>query len=150
MRRTTLCLLFVFLMSFQLLADNHQQSIHLEQKGGPRDGNPLCFDMPLAYYYYDVKTQDIIIDGGGVVSYNCIPDIAPRVIQNTTLNTSQYVIASDVTAGKSVDNSRTNGQVTVTGDIEYEIEHTGEVRFCGGFKVDKGVKFSVKPSNYNK
>ena len=81
---------------------------------------------------------------------NCIPYIAPMVIQNTTLNKSQYVIASDVTAGKSVDNSRTSGQVTVTGDIEYEIEHTGEVRFCGGFRVDKGVKFSVKPSTYNK
>jgi hypothetical protein len=25
--------------------------------------------MPLAYYHYDVKTQDIIIDGNGVVSY---------------------------------------------------------------------------------
>ena len=81
---------------------------------------------------------------------NCIPYIAPLVIQNTTLNKSQYVIASDVTAGKSVDNSRTSGQVTVTGDIEYEIEHTGEVRFCGGFKVDKGVRFTVKPSTYNK
>ena len=81
---------------------------------------------------------------------NCIPYIAPLVIQNTTLNKSQYVIASDVTAGKAVDNNRTSGQVTVTGDIEYEIEHTGEVRFCGGFKVNKGVKFSVKPSTYNK
>ena len=60
------------------------------------------------------------------------------------------MIASDVTAGKSVDNNRTSGQVTVTGDIEYEIEHTGEVRLYGGFKVDKGVKFSVKPSTYNK
>ena len=81
---------------------------------------------------------------------NFIPYIAPMVIQNTTLNKSQYVIASDVTAGKAVDNNRTSGQVTVTGDIEYEIEHTGEVRFCGGFRVDKGVKFSVKPSTYNK
>ena len=89
---------------------------------------------------------------GTVMLYkrNCIPYIAPMVIQNTTLNKSQYVIATDVTAGKSVDNNRTSGQVTVTGDIEYEIEHTGEVRLCGGFRVDKGVKFSVKPSTYNK
>ena len=81
---------------------------------------------------------------------NCIPLIAPLVLQNTTINQSQYVIASDMTAGKAVDSGRTSGQVTITGDIEYEVEHTGEVRFCGGFKVDKGVKFSVKPSNYNK
>ena len=59
----------MFLMTFQLLADNNYHPISLEHKGGPRDGNPLCFDMPLAYYYYDVKTQDIIIEGGGVVSY---------------------------------------------------------------------------------
>ena len=25
--------------------------------------------MPLVYYYYDAKTQEIIIDGSGVVSY---------------------------------------------------------------------------------
>ena len=81
---------------------------------------------------------------------NCIPYIAPLVIQITTINKSQYVIASDMTAGKSVDNNRTSGQVTITGEIEYEVEHTGEVRLCGGFKVDKGVKFSIKPSNYNK
>ena len=82
--------------------------------------------------------------------HNNIPYIAPLVIQNTTLNKSQYVIASDVTAGMSVDNNRTSGQVTITGDIDYEIEHTGEVRLCGGFKVNQGVKFSVKPSDYNK
>lgn len=82
--------------------------------------------------------------------HNYIPYIAPLVIQNTTLDKSQYVIASDVTAGKSVDSGRTNGQVTVTGDIEYEIEHTGEVRFEGGFRVDKGVKFAVRPSIYDK
>ena len=37
--------------------------------GDDRTGFPIYFDMPLAYYHYDVKTQDIIIDGGGVVSY---------------------------------------------------------------------------------
>ena len=59
----------MFLMTFQLLAENHQQPISLEQKGGPRDGNPLCFDMPLAYYVYSPKDQYIIIDGHGAVSY---------------------------------------------------------------------------------
>ena len=40
-----------------------------KESGDNRSGNPLCFDMPLAYYHYDVKTHDIIIDGNGVVSY---------------------------------------------------------------------------------
>ena len=143
----------MLLMAFQLLADTSYHPISLEQKGGPRDGNPLYFDVPLAYYHYDVKTQEIIIDGNGTASYYDVVISSPvtsLVIQNTTLNKSQYVIASDLTAGKSVDSGRTSGQVTVTGDIEYEVEHTGEVRLCGGFKVDKGVKFSIKPSNYNK
>ena len=29
----------------------------------------MTYDMPLVYYYYDNKTQEIIIDGSGVVSY---------------------------------------------------------------------------------
>ena len=82
--------------------------------------------------------------------HNYIPYIAPLVLQNTTLDKSQYVIASDVIAGKSVDNNRTNGQVTITGNIDYEIEHTGEVRLCGGFMVNQGARFTVKPSAYNK
>lgn len=46
-------------------------AIVLNPKGSSddRSGSPLYFDMPLAYYHYDVKTQDIIIDGNGVVSY---------------------------------------------------------------------------------
>ena len=46
-------------------------AIVLNPKGPDKDrsGFPLYFDMPAAYYYYDVKTQEIIIDGGGAVSY---------------------------------------------------------------------------------
>ena len=49
----------------------NQEQIVLTQKGQvpSRDGLPLNFDMPLVYYYYDNKTQDIIIDGNGVLSY---------------------------------------------------------------------------------
>lgn len=34
-----------------------------------RDGQPLYFDIPDAYYNYDIKTQEIIIVGHGYVSY---------------------------------------------------------------------------------
>ena len=117
MKRALFFLSFMFLMTFQLLADTNCH---------PPNSTVMLYKR------------------------NCIPYIAPLVLQNTTINKSQYVIASDIIAGKSVDNNRTNGQVTVTGEIEYEVEHTGEVRLCGGFKVDRGVKFSIKPSNYNK
>ena len=48
-----------------------------------------------------------------------IPFIAPLVLQNTTLNNSQYVLASEVIAGKTVDNGRTSGNVTVADGAEY-------------------------------
>ena len=77
-----------------------------------------------------------------------IPYIAPLVLQNTTLENSQYVIASDVTAGKSVDSGRTNGDVTVAEGIEYEIEASGKVTLAGGFNGEKGALFSVHKSTF--
>ena len=86
-------LLFILLLlSFgkELIAENSQKKpINLEHvhQGGPRDGSPLFFDMPLAYYHYDVKTQDIIIDGGGVVSYYDVEISSP--VTNTVEMTTQ-------------------------------------------------------------
>ena len=68
MKRTTLFSIFV-LTAFNLLAQHYQQPISLEQKGGGRTGQPIAFDIPAAYYSYGPKTQEIIIDGGGAVSY---------------------------------------------------------------------------------
>ena len=61
----------LFFAMICLSAYANQEQIVLTPHGQQhdRDGLPLNFDMPLAYYYYDVKTQDIIIDGNGVVSY---------------------------------------------------------------------------------
>ena len=63
---------FILLFAmFCLFSYAKQEQIVLTQNGSlhDREGLPLNFDMPLAYYFYDNKTQDIIIDGGGVVSY---------------------------------------------------------------------------------
>ena len=60
---------FFVLFSLHLLAENNQQSIFLEHKGGNRDGLPMYQDLPQAYYCYDDKSQWIIIDGGGAVAY---------------------------------------------------------------------------------
>ena len=50
-------------------------------------GFPVYFDMPLAYYFYDNKTQDIIIDGNGVVSYYDVEISSP--VSNTVEMTTQ-------------------------------------------------------------
>lgn len=83
-----------------------------------------------------------------VYGHNRIPYIAPLVLQNTTLDNSQYVYATDVTAGRSVDNSRTDGDVTVADGVEYEIEATGKVILAGGFNVERGALFTVQKSTY--
>lgn len=79
---------------------------------------------------------------------NRIPYIAPLVLQNTTLNQSQYVIADEVLAGKAVDNGRTRGDVTVSNGTEFEIEASGKVTLTGGFNVERGALFSVLKSTY--
>lgn len=81
-------------------------------------------------------------------NHNYIPYIAPLVLQDVTLDNSQYVIASSVLVGNKVDNGRSFGQVTVPSNTEYEIEATGEVKIAGGFKVEKGATFSIIPASY--
>lgn len=80
--------------------------------------------------------------------HNYIPYIAPLVLQNTILNNTQYIIATDVTAGYYVDTNRTPGNVTVVNGIEYEIEASGTVTLQSGFSVEKGATFSVYPSSF--
>ncbi len=80
--------------------------------------------------------------------HNYIPYIAPLLLQNVTLDHSQYVIATDVLAGRTVDSNRTSGNVTVSEGVEYEIEASGTVRLAGGFKVEKGATFAVRPASY--
>lgn len=79
---------------------------------------------------------------------NHIPYIAPLVLQNVILDKSQYVIANDVTAGRTVDSGRTSGDVTVKSGSEYEIEASGKVRLSGGFKVEKGAYFTVQKATF--
>lgn len=83
-----------------------------------------------------------------IYEHNHIPYIVPLWLQNTTLSSSQYVFASDVVAGCSVDSERTPGDVTVSSGIEYEIEASGTVTLQGGFNVEKGATFAVYPSSF--
>lgn len=80
--------------------------------------------------------------------HKTFPYITPLILQNTTIGISQYVIASDVTAGNSIESSRTCGDVTVSDGVEYEIEASGKVTLENGFKVEKGAFFAVYPACY--
>ena len=67
MKRKALLVLIIFFTAMSLFADSNQEAIILTHKGGPRDGYPMYDDMPQAFH--DIKYHEIIIDGGGVVSY---------------------------------------------------------------------------------
>ena len=97
-------------------------------------------------------TFNHVSPNGTIMVYkrNYFPYIAPTFIQNTDIIKSQYLIAGDYTAGSHVDSILTNGEVTVKSGIEYEIEHSGKVTLGGGFKVEKGATFIVKPACYIK
>lgn len=77
----------LLLFSVQLFADNTEFSIVLNGKGGHRSDLPLYFDVPLAFYVYGPKTQDIIIDGNGAVSYYDVEISSP--VTNTVELTTQ-------------------------------------------------------------
>ncbi len=83
-----------------------------------------------------------------VYKHNYLPYISPLFLQKVELNNSQYVIATDVTAGNLVDNNRTPGDVIVKNGVEYEIEASGTVTLNGGFIVEKGATFAVYPASY--
>lgn len=80
--------------------------------------------------------------------FNEIPFILPLYLQNIRFSRSQYILASDVKAGNSIDENRTNGDVIITEGIEYEIEASGKVTLEDGFKVERGALFAVYPSCY--
>ena len=83
-----LIVFFTLVTVFQVLAFGAVERIILRDKG-PQDNrdHALTQDMPDVYYHYDVKTQDIIIDGGGVVSYYDVEISSP--VTNTVEMTAQ-------------------------------------------------------------
>lgn len=87
MRRFSILLFAMFC----LFAYAKQEQIVLTQNGQipNREGMPLSFDMPFAYYFYDNKTQEIIIDGNGAVSYYDVEISSP--VTNTVEMTTQVI-----------------------------------------------------------
>lgn len=83
-----------------------------------------------------------------VFSHTRVPYIAPLFLQNTIMDKSEYVIASDVIAGSSVESFRDKGNVIIQNGVTYEIEAQGSVSLQDGFKVEKGAIFAVYPPSF--
>ena len=93
MKKVVLFLSFLVMIAPQLFADNHQQSINLGHKGGPRsDMLPTYPDAPQAYYCYNDKSQWILIDGHSVVNYYDVEITSPvtNAVELTTQVDGNY------------------------------------------------------------
>ena len=86
MKRTTVLFFIILFTAIHLLADEDKKSIILTHKGGPRSGAQMYDDMPEAYYCYDIKTQEITIDGNGSVSYYDV-EISSAVTNTVEIST---------------------------------------------------------------
>lgn len=117
------------------------------------DSAVIVYTNPL-----DLKTKSITVSSSGtfnnvntngcimIYKHNHIPYIAPLEFQNYIIQKSQYVIASDVIAGKIIDENRNQGDVIINSGVNYEIEASGTVTLQDGFKVEKGATFAVYPA----
>jgi len=113
---------------------------------GISDGNVQLMDSTLTsnITLTNVNPNSTVM----IYRHNYLPYIAPLYLQNEHVERSQYVIANDVYAGRSVDPNRTDGDLTIASGSEYEIESKGRVLLAPGFKVEKGALFSVTRSDY--
>lgn len=64
-----LFILFFGIFSLVAYADPNEIVLRPDSPDHDRTGNSLFFDIPQAYYDEDPKTHEIIIVGGGAVSY---------------------------------------------------------------------------------
>ena len=83
-----------------------------------------------------------------ITGKNCLPQIMPLAIQNTTLQGTHYAIVKDVTCGKDVRNG-TQGNVTFEENANYTFETKGTFKLTKGVKIKKGARLKVVPSEIN-
>lgn len=79
---------------------------------------------------------------------NCLPQIMPLSIQNTTLQGAHYAIVKDVSCGKDV-RSGVQGSVSFEEGSDFTFETKGTFKLTKGVKIKKGAKLRVIPSEIN-
>lgn len=79
---------------------------------------------------------------------NCLPQIMPLTIQNTSLHGTHYAIVKDVACGKDV-RSGTQGDVTFEQDSNYIFETKGTFTLTKGVEIKLGAQLNVIPSKIN-
>lgn len=79
---------------------------------------------------------------------NCLPQIMPLTIQNTSLHGTHYAIVKDVICGQDVRNG-TQGDVIFEQDSNYTFETKGTFELTKGVEIKLGAQLEVIPSKIN-
>lgn len=80
---------------------------------------------------------------------NCLPQIMPLPIQNTTLQGTHYAIVKNVSCGKDVRNG-IQGNVTFSEGSDFTFETEETFKLTKGVAIKKGAKLKVTPSEIKK
>ena len=107
MKRTVFLFAIVALFNVFALASPTRIALDNKESGEIHDRtNPLYFDIPEAYYDEDPKTHEIIIVGGGAVSYYDVEITSPitNAVEISTQVDGTYDTfdVSSLTAGQHV------------------------------------------------
>ena len=93
-----------------------------------------------------------IIDGANslltVTGKNCLPQILPLKLQNTSIHGKHYVLVKEMYSGSNV-RSGSNGNVVFESDADYEIEYSGSVTLAAGTEIKMGASVNISPSTIN-
>lgn len=79
-----------------------------------------------------------------IYRHNMIPYFAPLLIQNETINSSQYYFADIVNIGSNIDPDRTSGLVNFDSNANWTIEASGDVTLGPGLTLNSGASLTIK------
>ena len=95
----------------------------------------------------------VSISGGAnslltVTGKNCLPQIMPLKLQNTSMHGKHYMLVKEMTCGSNIRTGST-GNVVFENDADYEIEYSGSVTFAAGTEIKQGAIVNMSPSTIN-
>ena len=81
-----------------------------------------------------------------VYKHNYLPYIAPIYLQNEYIVGTHYLIGDKINIGNSVDNTKQSGDFVIKNNGNVTIETSDCVTLTGGFTVEGGAAFEIKPN----
>lgn len=81
-----------------------------------------------------------------VYKHNYLPYIAPIYLQNENIIGKHYLLGDKIVLGSSVDKTKQRGDIVIKNNADVTIETSDCVTLEGGFTVEVGAVFEIKPN----